>query len=204
MTYARLNRERNKVLARKTRVKKKAQMETMRDQVMELMEKNEKLRAILTKHAPESVNLVKVESHRLPDNILALVQQQLLLNQRNEINMLTLEQSSFCVVSATHTDSPIIYASPAFYSLTGYSKEQVVGHNCRFLQGPETDRSEVSKLTSAIVNRTDFKTVLLNYCKDGSTFYNKIQITHLQGEDGVAPFIIGLQSRVSSIMCYTI
>jgi len=190
-------RERNKVLARKTRVKKKVEMETLRDQVLELMKENDRLKKVVAESLPDN-SFVKslLGDVQLPDAVVGLIQQTIEANQRSEINLLTLEQNSFCVVSAVEKDYPIIYASPGFYKLTGYSKEQTLGRNCRFLQGEETDKIQVSKMSAAIANKEDFKTVLLNYTKDGTKFYNRISVTHMQGLQGKAPFIIGIQSKL--------
>ena len=53
-------------------------------------------------------------------------------------------QRSFCVSNAIAKDNPIVYASPGFMELTGYDMHGILGHNCRLLQGKETDRNEVS------------------------------------------------------------
>ena len=65
-------------------------------------------------------------------------------------------------------DNPIVYVNPAFEALTGYARQEVLGRNCRFLQGPLTDGAELARLRGAIAMRTKVSVDLLNYRKDGS------------------------------------
>jgi PAS domain S-box-containing protein len=73
-------------------------------------------------------------------------------------------------------DDPIVFANKAFFDLTGYEEEEVVGRNCRFLQGAQTDRAVVAELRDAIVNRRSIAVELLNYRRDGSAFWNAVFI----------------------------
>ena len=65
-------------------------------------------------------------------------------------------------------DNPIVFANAAFAKLTGYYRGDILGQNCRFLQGPDTDRAEVARLRAAIEARTPVELELLNYKKDGT------------------------------------
>ena len=67
-------------------------------------------------------------------------------------------------------DNPIIFMNDAFTKLTGYTREEVLGTNCRFLQGPGTSREDVTRVRNAIARREPIEIDLLNYRKDGSTF----------------------------------
>jgi len=73
-------------------------------------------------------------------------------------------------------DIPITYASDGFLSVTGYERYEVIGRNCRFLQGPETSGSVVKKLHNDIINYKESVELLLNYRKDGSMFWNLLHI----------------------------
>lgn len=81
-------------------------------------------------------------------------------------------------------DNPIVFANDAFLELTGYSSAEVIGHNCRFLQGPRTDPVAVSKIRDAIDARIDITVDLVNYRKDGSSFYNGLHISPVFDEAG--------------------
>ena len=75
-------------------------------------------------------------------------------------------------------DNPIIYASPGFERLTGYRADEVVGRNCRFLQGPKTDPAIVSRsFAKAIQAGRECSVELLNYRKDGTPFWNALSIS---------------------------
>jgi PAS domain S-box-containing protein len=72
------------------------------------------------------------------------------------------------------TDNPIIYASEGFSKFTGYSKEEIEGRNCRFLQGKDSNPEDVSRIREAIEKKEEVSVCLLNYRKDGSTFHNQV------------------------------
>ena len=89
-------------------------------------------------------------------------------------------QRSFCITNPALPDNPIVFASKGFLDLTGYRLDQVLGHNCRFLQGPGTDRRQVDALKKGIMSGVDTSVCLLNYRADGSTFYNQIFLAPLR------------------------
>src|SRR5262249_4541764 len=73
-------------------------------------------------------------------------------------------------------DTPIVYASPGFERLTGYSAAEVIGRNCRFLQGPHTDRDAVAQVREAIREGRPVSVELLNYRNDGTPFWNGLSV----------------------------
>lgn len=81
-------------------------------------------------------------------------------------------------------DNPIIFANDAFLELSGYTRAEVTGRNCRFLQGPDTERATIDAIRSAIADRRDIKVDILNYRKDGSTFWNALYISPVTNENG--------------------
>jgi len=81
-------------------------------------------------------------------------------------------------------DNPIVFANDAFLRLTGYSRAEVYGRNCRFLQGPDTNRDDIARVRAAIEQRTDIDVDLLNYRKDGSTFWNALYLSPVSDEAG--------------------
>ncbi|KAH8047765.1 PAS domain-containing protein [Aureococcus anophagefferens] len=103
---------------------------------------------------------------------------------------------SFVITDPTLPDNPIVFASGGFLSLTGYKLEQVLGRNCRFLQGPRTDARAVGKIREAIKHGTDVQICLLNYKIDSTTFWNHFFIAALRDGGGVVNFL-GVQIEVS-------
>ncbi|CAB4321381.1 unnamed protein product [Prunus armeniaca] len=106
-------------------------------------------------------------------------------------------QQTFVVSDATKPDCPIMYASSGFFGMTGYSSKEVIGRNCRFLQGPETDQDEVAKIRDAVKNGTSYCGRLFNYKKDGTPFWNLLTITPIKDEQGKTIKFIGMQVEVS-------
>ena len=74
-------------------------------------------------------------------------------------------------------DNPIVFANRAFLAMSGYSIDEVLKRNCRFLQGPATDRESVSTIREAIRSRRQVQIEILNYRKDGTTFWNALFIS---------------------------
>ncbi len=95
-------------------------------------------------------------------------------------------------------DNPIVYASPGFERLTGFSQAEVIGRNCRFLQGPETSRQTVAEVRWAISNAMPIRVELLNYRKDGSSFWNELSISPVRDEQRNLTHIVGVQSDATS------
>jgi PAS domain S-box-containing protein len=85
-------------------------------------------------------------------------------------------------------DNPIVFANEAFQLLTGYDRVEIIGRNCRFLQGPETDRSQVAKVRQAVAAGDNIELDLLNYRKDGSIFWNALYMSPVRNDDGDIQF----------------
>ena len=81
---------------------------------------------------------------------------------------------NFVITDPSLPDNPIVFASQGFLTLTGYALDQILGRNCRFLQGPETDPAAVEKIRHAINQGVDASVCLLNYRIDGTTFWNQV------------------------------
>ncbi|MDP9840653.1 PAS domain S-box-containing protein [Neorhizobium huautlense] len=86
------------------------------------------------------------------------------------------------VTDPSQADNPIIFCNAAFLKLTGYGDDEVIGRNCRFLQGPETDQDTVAKIRDNIAAGQDVAVDILNYRKDGSTFWNAVFISPVRDE----------------------
>ena len=94
-------------------------------------------------------------------------------------------------------DNPIVFANDAFLKLTGYSRLDVTGRNCRFLQGPDTDPAAVERLREAVREGHDMRIDLLNYRKDGSTFHNALFVGPVRDEGGQVVYFFASQLDVS-------
>ena len=101
------------------------------------------------------------------------------------------------VTDPRQPDNPIIFANRAFLAMTGYTPEELVGRNCRFLQGPETDPKTVDQLRAAIAERRECATEILNYRKNGSTFWNALFVSPVYNAAGELVYFFGSQLDVS-------
>eukprot|EP00887_Chlorella_sp_A99_P007263 scaffold2.g7263.t1 len=104
---------------------------------------------------------------------------------------------TFVVADATLPDCPLTFASEGFLHMTGYSKEEVLGHNCRFLQGEGTDPKTVRALGDAVRNGKPITTRLLNYQKDGTPFWNMLTMTPIRDDTGRVVKFVGVQVDVT-------
>ncbi len=94
-------------------------------------------------------------------------------------------------------DSPIIYANRPFMRITGYALDEIIGRNCRFLQGDDRDQEGRLRLREAIRNREQIEVTLRNYRKDGTLFHNKLNITPLFDANGRLLYFLGVQYDVT-------
>jgi phosphoserine phosphatase RsbU/P len=101
------------------------------------------------------------------------------------------------IADATLADNPLIYANAGFERLTGYSVAEVLGRNCRFLQGAGTDIETVDLLRTAVREKREVTVQLLNYRKDGTPFWNRLSITPVLDGSGAVTHFIGVQSDVN-------
>ena len=95
-------------------------------------------------------------------------------------------------------DQPVVYASPAFLRLTGYSRREVLGRNCRFLQDEGTDPATLERIRRAIRARESVTVEMLNRRKDGTAFWNELKLSPIERADGSVRHYVGLQCDVTS------
>lgn len=96
-------------------------------------------------------------------------------------------------------DNPIIFCNEAFAKLTGYSRDELIGRNCRLLQGPETDRNAVAQLREAIADERDISIDILNYRKDGSSFWNALFVSPVRDANGDVIYFFASQLDFTTI-----
>lgn len=101
------------------------------------------------------------------------------------------------ITDPQQTDNPIVFCNEAFQRLTGYSRQEIIGRNCRFLQGPDTDRAAVQRIHDAIASGEDIDIELLNYRKDGTTFWNALYLSPVRGDGGAIQFFFASQVDVT-------
>lgn len=92
------------------------------------------------------------------------------------------------ITDPRQADNPIVFVNDAFGRLTGYSREETLGRNCRFLQGPGTNRDDVTRMRDAVDRRVPIELDLLNYRKDGTTFWNRLLMSPVFNEGELSFF----------------
>ncbi|CAK9867075.1 unnamed protein product [Sphagnum jensenii] len=106
---------------------------------------------------------------------------------------LTRIQQSFVLADPKLPDIPIVHASKVFCEITGYSQEEVIGRNCRFLQGPDTDPEAVQKIRESIAGECACTVRILNYRKDKTSFWNHLHLSPVRSATGEVAFYVGVQ-----------
>jgi len=101
------------------------------------------------------------------------------------------------MADATEPDNPIVYVNDAFETVTGYSEAQILGRNCRMLQGPGTDPEGVAVLREGIETNRPATARILNYRRDGTPFWNRITVTPIEDETGTVTHYLGFQQDVT-------
>lgn len=101
------------------------------------------------------------------------------------------------IVDARAEDMPIVYANQGFTKLTGYTREEVLGTNCRFLQGGDTDPQSRAAIGEALARGQRFDSELLNYRKDGTPFWNHMRIAPVRDANGEVTHFVGIQTDVT-------
>jgi sigma-B regulation protein RsbU (phosphoserine phosphatase) len=111
---------------------------------------------------------------------------------------LEVASEGFTIADARRPDQPLIYANQGFERITGYSIADVMGRNCRFLQGPGTDPAAMAEIRAALAESRPCLVEILNYRKDGSAFWNRLSITPVRDGAGTVTHFIGVQSDVTA------
>lgn len=113
------------------------------------------------------------------------------------LEALNLVPVGVCVTDPRLEDNPIVYVNQTLCDMTGYSREEMVGRNCRFLQGPLTDSTTVARMHRDIHAAQPVKAVLLNHRKTGETFFNELRIFPMYDANGELFRFIGVQHDVT-------
>jgi len=194
-------RERNREHAKRSRVRKKFLLESLQHSVRALEDENEKLRLAIKEHLKEDAEELLSRCTVNGPSLIAANPKEATRTLDDPdyslVKALQTAQQNFVISDPSIPDNPIVYASQGFLNLTGYSLDEVLGRNCRFLQGPDTDPKSVDRIRKGIEKGEDCTVVLLNYRKDGVTFWNQFFIAALRDGEGNVVNYLGVQCKVS-------
>lgn len=107
---------------------------------------------------------------------------------------------SISLADIRRPDSPLIYVNRGFEALTGYSREECIGRNCRFLQGVNTDQAATARMREAIASGNPLLLDMLNYRKDGRPFWNRVSLRPIKNGAGEVTHVIGIQTDITRLL----
>ena len=149
----------------------------------------------------------KVKSERLPEDLHLSenaerrhnkTQSQVIAENLRLIQAINSASEGVVITDPHQPDHPIIYSNPAFSRITGYQSEEILGHNCRFLQGPDTDPQIVDLVRRSIAQAKEVQVTLLNYRKDGQPFCNELKISPVFSDEGELLYFVGIQADITT------
>gem|GEM_PF-1303708 len=132
------------------------------------------------------------------------LQHELLERQRAEATLrlrdraIAASRNGILITDARAADNPIIYCNPAFTMLTGYPAAEVLGRNCRLLQGPDTDPAAVAAMRDALLAGEPCQVTIRNYRRDGAAFWNDLAIAPVWSDDGQISHFVGIQTDATA------
>lgn len=122
-----------------------------------------------------------------------LAAQQLRLQER----AIQAARDAILITDATQPDNPVIFCNDAMQTMTGYTREEFVGRNCRFLQGDDRDQAAIAEVRNAIASGSPCHVVLRNYRKDGTLFWNELSLSPIHDEDGQLTHFVSIQNDLT-------
>lgn len=199
--YFTAHRERNREHAKRSRVRKKFLLESLQQSVNALQQENDKLRGAIKEHLGPPADKLLASCATKSQSLIASNPSDAtrILDDPDYslVKALQTAQQNFVITDPSLPDNPIVFASGGFLTLTGYTLDQVLGRNCRFLQGPQTDPRAVAKIRQAVADGYDASVCLLNYKIDGTTFWNQFFVAPLRDSEGGVVNYVGVQCKVS-------
>jgi PAS domain S-box-containing protein len=197
-------RERNREHAKRSRLRKKFLLESLQEQIHGLQAEIETLKDIIKTELPEKSDAIlkKLTGDREKFTPLPMPSgfgpvKTLMEPDFRLMSALSGSQQNFAISDPSLPDNPIVYVSQGFLDLTGYTLDQVLGRNCRFLQGPGTDQSAVEVIRRGIKEGVDTSVCLLNYKVDGTPFWNQFFVAALRDAENNVVNFVGVQCEVS-------
>lgn len=190
-------RQRNREHAKRSRVRKKFMLESLQEQVHQLQKENSDLRMLVQEHIPDrAVQIINECCTTSPlftegggaeaaggQSAAERKQTDLERSDFSLMQSLATGQKCFVLSDPKLPDNPIVFATPDFYTMTGYTAKEVLGRNCRFLQGPGTSQRHVEVIRKAVQSGSDCTVCLLNYKADGTPFWNQLFVAALRDSD---------------------
>ena len=176
-------RERNRVLAKKTRDRKKDHMGSLQEELLQLQKANAELKAMVRHNIDEKDSTRLLDEcdaiDKVPSNVWEACgtdKKELAAEDFDMVSSIQKSQTAFVITDPSFDDNPIVFVSPDFLAMTGYKREQVIGRNCRFLQGTATDPDKVDQIRRGLALGEDVGVTLINYKADGTPFWNRLFI----------------------------
>ncbi|HCX57808.1 MAG TPA: hypothetical protein DHU90_14740, partial [Sphingobacterium sp.] len=119
-------------------------------------------------------------------------------NKNNDLDLylkaLNSAYSGIIITDNLQYDNPIIYCNKAFETISGYAHDEIIGHNCRFLQAQDRSQAERKIIKESIERGEECKIEIRNYRKDGTLFWNELFISPVKNEEGQVTHFIGVQN----------
>lgn len=202
-------RERNREHAKRSRLRKKFLLESLQGQIHGLQAEIEALTNIIKNELPDKAEELLSKVNERPnvagaDRFTPLPMpsgfgpvKTLMEPDFRLMSALSSSQQNFAISDPSLPDNPIVYVSQGFLDLTGYTLDQVLGRNCRFLQGPGTDQSAVDTIRKGVREGVDTSVCLLNYKADGTPFWNQFFVAALRDAENNVVNFVGVQCEVS-------
>ncbi|CAB1113051.1 unnamed protein product [Ectocarpus sp. CCAP 1310/34] len=203
-------RERNREHAKRSRIRKKFMLECLQEQLLAMRKQNLALRQVVKEHMPDEAATVFekcINEKALVLSGKSTESAQPILSddeeETKEPNCLLLEpdfqlmqalmtsQQNFTISDPSMPDNPI-----GFLTLTGYTIQNVIGRNCRFLQGPGTDPRAIDIIRRGVAEGRDTSVCLMNYKADGTPFWNQFFVAALRDDTGKIVNFVGVQGEV--------
>jgi len=197
-------RNRNREHAKRSRLRKKFLLESLQEQIHGLQSEIEDLKAVIKKEIPDKADSIMEKINGKQGQFTPLPMpsgfgpvKTLMEPDFRLMSALSGSQQNFAISDPSLPDNPIVYVSQGFLDLTGYTLDQVLGRNCRFLQGPGTDQSAVDVIRKGVREGVDTSVCLLNYKADGTPFWNQFFVAALRDAENNVVNFVGVQCEVS-------
>jgi len=198
-------RERNRILARRTRLRKKFFFESLQKEVMDLQRENYALKEIVKKDFETVEGTKLLNECKVGDLPSILASGDSSYGENNDMDDTDLtfitsvkkSQQCFVITDPSLHDNPIVFASEDFFTLTGYTREEVLGRNCRFLQGMDTCPTKLEQIRKSVAVGEDVSVCIVNYTSNGTAFWNQLFIAALRDTQGNVVNFIGVLVQVN-------
>ncbi|NCQ42508.1 MAG: EAL domain-containing protein, partial [Cyanobacteria bacterium] len=161
---------------------------------------NNQIKAILGFILEENNNF-NTQEIQFIESILKLIEES--IKKTSQLEKLSILERSIdsstngLIITDARKGNIIIYVNTKFEKITGYSSKEVLGKNCRFLQGEMTDKKEIDKLRQAIAQKYETRVILSNYRKNGELFWNEIYISPIYNNKGEVTHFLGIQNDIT-------